>query len=145
MGTTEQGVFTHWVLSFVRGSELSYIGHGGTGKQVRDLLHVDDLVELIDRQLADPTTWAGVTANVGGGREGSLSLLEATEICRELTGSELELGSVPENRPDDVPLYLSDCSRLHALSDWRPARSPRETLESIHSWLTEHPELAETI
>ena len=82
MGKVDQGVFTHWVLSHRFGQPLSYIGYGGTGKQVRDLLHVDDLVDLVDRQLTDPDHWRGHTFNVGGGRDGSLSLLETTRTAR---------------------------------------------------------------
>src|SRR3954451_10908727 len=48
MGKVDQGIFTHWVLAHQTGRPLRYIGYGGAGKQVRDLLHVDDLVELID-------------------------------------------------------------------------------------------------
>ena len=86
MGKVDQGVFTHWLLSHHAGRPLSYIGYGGTGKQVRDVLHIDDLCDLILEQLSDPDGWNGATVNVGGGVEGSLSLLETTEICRELTG-----------------------------------------------------------
>ena len=52
MGKVDQGVFTYWALAHHFGRDLRYIGYGGTGKQVRDLLHVDDLVELVDRLLA---------------------------------------------------------------------------------------------
>jgi CDP-paratose 2-epimerase len=48
MGKGDQSVFTHWMLSHHFGCDLNYIGYGGTGKQVRDLLHVDDLVDLVD-------------------------------------------------------------------------------------------------
>src|SRR5262249_44236633 len=51
MGTVEQGVFTYWLLAHHYGHGLRYLGYGGTGKQVRDLLHVEDLVELVDEQL----------------------------------------------------------------------------------------------
>jgi CDP-paratose 2-epimerase len=145
MGTSEQGVFTHWVLSHLERRPLNYIGWGGSGKQVRDLIHVDDLVELVEQQLLDPARWDGVTVNVGGGHEGSLSLLETTELCRELTGVELEIGSVPDNRPGDVPLYVSDCSRLFELTDWRPSRSPRQTLAETAEWAAANRELLATI
>jgi CDP-paratose 2-epimerase len=79
-----------------------------------------------------------VTANVGGGAERSLSLLEATEICRELTGREVPIGSDPANRPGDVAIYLSDCTRLEALTDWRPRREPRRVMEDIQRWISEH-------
>src|SRR5205807_2808766 len=78
MGKVDQGVFTFWLLAHHFKRPLAYIGFGGHGKQVRDLLHVQDLLELLDEQLSAPEKWDGVTANVGGGRPCSLSLLETT-------------------------------------------------------------------
>jgi CDP-paratose 2-epimerase len=141
MGKVDQGVFTHWMLSHVLGRPLSYIGYGGTGKQVRDLLHVDDLVDLVDLQLTDPAAWRGRTYNVGGGRAGSLSLQETTAICRELSGGEVPITPVPETRAGDVRCYLSDCRELFAHTEWRPRRSPHDVLRDIHAWVTDHREL----
>jgi CDP-paratose 2-epimerase len=138
MGKVDQGVFTHWVLSFIRGRPLSYIGYGGSGKQVRDLLHVEDLVDLVEDQVQDPGRWDGMTFNVGGGREGSLSLLETTAICRELTGVDLDVGSVAQTRAGDVPVYLSDCSALYAHTTWRPRRDPRVILEDVVRWVRDN-------
>ena len=59
MGKVDQGVFTHWVLAHYFDLPLAYLGFGGTGKQVRDLLHIDDLVELVELQLLDPDHWDG--------------------------------------------------------------------------------------
>src|SRR5262249_11352838 len=73
MGRVDQGVFAFWLLHHHFGIPLSYIGYGGKGKQVRDLLHVDDLAELVDEQLSDPEGWAGFVGNVGGGPKHSLS------------------------------------------------------------------------
>ena len=137
MGKIDQGVFSFWMLRHHFGLPLTYIGHGGTGKQVRDLLHVDDLIELIDRQLMEPDRWSGVTVNVGGGADCSLSLLEATEICRELTGRELPIASEVDSWHGDVAVYISDCRRLHGLTDWRPGRGPRQVMEDIHRWISE--------
>src|SRR6202012_3812354 len=89
MGKVDQGVFTHWMLAHRLSRPLRYIGFGGSGKQVRDLLHVAHLIELIDEQLIDPDRWDGITVNVGGGRDGSLSLRETTALCAEITGSEV--------------------------------------------------------
>jgi CDP-paratose 2-epimerase len=138
MGRIDQGVFTYWLLAHHFGRPLTYIGYGGAGHQVRDLLHVDDLVELIDSQLAEPERWRGFVGNVGGGREVSLSLLETTEICRELTGTEMPIHASSEERPGDVPLYISDCSRLHAETAWRPRKRPREVLADILAWVKEN-------
>ncbi|HVY97543.1 MAG TPA: NAD-dependent epimerase/dehydratase family protein [Solirubrobacterales bacterium] len=135
MGKVDQGVFTHWMLAHHFGNPLSYIGFGGKGKQVRDLLHVEDLVDLVERQLLAPAEWDGRTVNVGGGRECSLSLLETTAICRELTGNEVPIEPVLETRQGDVPIYLSDCAKLYALDEWRPRRSARQVLADIHEWI----------
>jgi CDP-paratose 2-epimerase len=138
MGKVDQGVFTFWVLSHRLGHGLRYIGYGGSGKQVRDLLHIDDAVDLIERQLQAPDEWAGFTGNVGGGRECSLSLVETTEICRELSGNEVPVEAVQEPRPGDVPIYISDCDLLYRHTDWRPRRGPREILEDINGWISDH-------
>ena len=138
MGKVDQGVFTYWTLAHRFGRPLTYIGYGGSGKQVRDLIHIDDLVDLIERQLRDPDHWAGFTSNVGGGCECSLSLVETTEICRELSGNEVPIEGVAEARPGDVPIYISDCELLYRHTDWRPQRGPREILEDIDGWIAEN-------
>ncbi|HET9198539.1 MAG TPA: NAD-dependent epimerase/dehydratase family protein [Solirubrobacterales bacterium] len=135
MGKVDQGVFTHWMLAHRFRNPLTYIGFGGHGKQVRDLLHVEDLVDLVERQLLDPAAWDGRTVNVGGGRECSLSLRETTEICRRLTGNEVPIEPVRETRQGDVPIYLSDCTKLFGLDEWRPRRSAEQVLADIHEWI----------
>jgi CDP-paratose 2-epimerase len=135
MGKVDQGVFTHWMLAHHFGNPLTYIGFGGKGKQVRDLLHVEDLVDLVERQLLDRDAWDGRTVNVGGGRECSLSLLETTAICRELTGAEVPIEPVAETRAGDVPVYISDCARLFGLDEWRPRRRAEQVLADIHAWI----------
>ncbi len=138
MGRVDQGVFTFWLLHHHFELPLSYIGYAGSGLQVRDLLHVDDLVGLVADQLDDPPAWDGFVGNVGGGRERSLSLLETTEICRALTGNIVAITSSPEQRPGDVPLYISDCSRLGRVSAWEPRKRPREVLADINAWITDN-------
>jgi CDP-paratose 2-epimerase len=140
MGKVDQGVFTFWMLAHHFQRPLQYIGFGGQGKQVRDLLHVEDLLDLLDEQLSDPERWDGVTANVGGGREVSLSLLETTALCEEITGNRIAVGSTPDTRPGDVPIYLSDCAELHRLTAWRPRRGTQQVLADIHTWIREHEE-----
>jgi CDP-paratose 2-epimerase len=138
MGKVDQGVFTYWMLAHHFQRPLAYIGFGGTGKQVRDLLHVGDLLDLVDQQLGDPGSWAGATVNVGGGRACSLSLLETTDLCREITGRIVDVRPSREDRPGDIPIYISDCTRLHDMTDWRARRGPAEILADIHAWIVKH-------
>jgi CDP-paratose 2-epimerase len=138
MGKVDQGVFTYWMLAHHFQRPLSYIGFGGSGKQVRDLLHVDDLLDLVEEQLGDAERWAGVTVNVGGGLDCSLSLLESTELCHQITGKRVEVRAAKEDRLGDIPIYISDCSRLREMTAWRARRGPAEILSDIHTWIAEH-------
>jgi CDP-paratose 2-epimerase len=138
MGKVDQGVFTYWVLGHYFRRELCYIGYGGLGKQVRDLLHVEDLADLIEDQILRSEHWDGRTMNVGGGREFSLSLRETTELCAEITGNRIDVAQSNESRPGDVRIYLSNCERLQGLTDWRPRREPRRVLEDTFSWVAEN-------
>ena len=82
--------------------------------------------------------WDGVTVNVGGGPEFSLSLLETTAICRELTGNRPEVAASSESRPGDVRIYLSDTAQLARHTDWRPRLEPRRVLGDIVTWIGEN-------
>jgi CDP-paratose 2-epimerase len=136
MGKVDQGVFTYWLLAHHFRRPLQYIGFGGRGKQVRDLLHVEDLLELLDEQLLDPVRWDGATVNVGGGHSCSLSLSETTALCAEITGNRVEVRGVSETRPGDVPIYVSDCGHLRTLTHWRPKHAAPEILADIHAWIS---------
>lgn len=141
MGKVDQGVFTYWMLAHVLDRPLRYLGFGGRGLQVRDLLHVDDLVDLVCEQLGDAGRWAGRTVNVGGGRDVSLSLHETTDLCAEITGRRIAVEADGGDRPGDVPIYLSDTARLRELTGWRPARGAREVLEDTFRWIVAHEDL----
>jgi CDP-paratose 2-epimerase len=145
MGKVDQGVFSLWVAAHLFRRPLTYVGWGGAGKQVRDLIHVDDLCELIDLQLGRMDRFAGQTFNVGGGAEGSLSLQETTSLCEELTNTRLAIGSDSANRPADVRLYLSDCRRLRDHCGWQPKRGPRQIITDIHQWMSGNQDLLRPI
>ncbi len=138
MGGADQGVVALWVARHFWRQPLDYFGFGGTGKQVRDVLHVDDLFELIDYQLGNLPQVNGATLNVGGGRAMSVSLQELTALCQRETGHAVPVAARPENRPADVPLYFTDNSRVTALTGWQPRRSPAQTVADVHRWLRTH-------
>ena len=138
MGKVDQGVFTYWMAAHALGRSLRYLGFGGSGKQVRDVLHVADLADLVDDQLCRPEAWRGATVNVGGGAEHALSLRETTELCRQISGNSVPVEPSAEDRPGDVPIYVSDCGMLAGYTSWQPRRSCTEILADIHSWLTDH-------
>lgn len=140
MGRVDQGIAALWVSRHIYGGPLSYIGFGGAGKQVRDMLHVDDLLELLLQQSAMLDIVQGHVFNVGGGREGSTSLCELTALCQQCTGQTIPIASTAETRAADVPLYITDNSRVESVCPWRPRRPIPCIMEDITRWIKKNEE-----
>lgn len=138
MGKTDQGFVALWVARHLFGGPLAYIGFGGTGKQVRDVLHIDDLTALIRHELDHLESLAGETFNVGGGLERSVSLRELTDLCVEVTGTALPIGATPETRPADVPIYITDTRRVEAATGWSPKRRIEDVVGDTWTWLRDN-------
>jgi len=145
MGKVEQGFVVLWMARHFWGKSLSYIGFGGMGKQVRDILHTEDLYDLVAYQMTHLRELNGSVFNVGGGQSLSLSLRELTDRCRELTGNEIPIGSVPEDREADIPYYVSDCRRVRDLTGWKPKRDIIWTLRDILEWLRDNEKVLKPI
>ena len=137
-GRTDQGVFTLWVARHLFGSPLKYTGFGGKGLQVRDLLHPEDLCKLINREIESINLVSGRTFNVGGGRAGSVSLLEYTDLCREVTGMAVPIAEESNTASVDIPWYITDNSKVSNTLTWRPEISPRRIVEDIAEWVRIH-------
>ncbi|HQJ15802.1 MAG TPA: NAD-dependent epimerase/dehydratase family protein, partial [Candidatus Omnitrophota bacterium] len=127
LGRADQGVFTHWMVSHYFRRRLAYIGFGGTGKQVRDILHIDDLICLIDAQIKVIHKYRGEVFNAGGGARAALSLRQATELCRSITGNTVPIGSVRRNRPADIKWYITDNRQTEQEFAWHPRREAEQT------------------
>ncbi len=138
MGKVDQGFLTLWAARHVYGGALSYQGFGGRGLQVRDILHVADLHDLIERQLADSSRHSGCVYNVGGGASNAVSLREATALCAAATGRALTLGAAPETHPADIPWYVADNTAVTAATGWAPRRPVTAIVEEIVAWLHDH-------
>jgi CDP-paratose 2-epimerase len=134
-GRTDQGVFTLWVARHRFGGSLRYTGFGGSGKQVRDLLHPLDLASLIRKQRPYLADLAGQAFCVGGGQTGSVSLFEYSALCAEITGTTLDIPGVTESASVDIPWYVADSSLAASRFDWQPTRSPRQIVLEIDDWL----------
>jgi CDP-paratose 2-epimerase len=138
MGKVDQGFLVLWAARHLYGGSLSYTGFGGEGLQVRDVLHVADLYDLIRRQIAGIERHSGAVHNVGGGRAHSVSLAELTALCRERAGRSVSIASDARTRDADVPYYITDNSAITAATGWAPARSVSTLLDDVFAWLREH-------
>jgi CDP-paratose 2-epimerase len=135
MGKVDQGFVVLWLSRHLFGGSLSYMGFGGHGLQVRDVLHVDDLYDLIVRQLDGLGEYSGGLFNIGGGMASSVSLRELTSICQKISGRNIDLGHAPETRDADIPFYVSDYGVATRATGWVPSRSLDQLLEDVWRWL----------
>lgn len=140
MGKVDQGVVAYWMLQHVFGKQLKYIGFGGEGKQVRDILDIDDVFSLLDLQINNMSKFNGNTYNAGGGLKNSLSLKELTGYCQRLTGNTVPIEQVLEERAGDVRIYITDNSKITSETGWAPTKSVSQTLEKVYKWIVENKE-----
>jgi CDP-paratose 2-epimerase len=145
MGRVDQGFVVLWAAQHLFGGALSYNGFGGEGLQVRDVLHVADLCDLVKTQIDAFAEYDGAVFNVGGGREQSVSLAELTAMCRERADRTISIAAHPETNPADVPYYVTDNLRVTAASGWQPRCELGVLLDDVFSWLREHRLLLEPI
>jgi CDP-paratose 2-epimerase len=134
MGKIDQGVIVLWMAKHFWKGRLGYIGYGGLGQQARDVLHVSDLFCLVQWQIENLGLLKGQIFNVGGGIENTVSLAELTDLCASITGNQIEIGSSIENRPGDLPIYVTDNSKITAFSGWKPQISVPTLLQEVHDW-----------
>jgi CDP-paratose 2-epimerase len=135
MGKVDQGVVVLWMAKHFWKKNLSYVGYGGTGKQVRDMIHIKDLFNVIDLQIHQIEKFNGQIYNIGGGRNISTSLQELTAVCERITGNKITIQPVPETRKADIRLYITDNSKISKLTGWAPQITVDEIMEDIFQWI----------
>ncbi|MBL8747998.1 MAG: NAD-dependent epimerase/dehydratase family protein [Planctomycetes bacterium] len=139
MGKVDQGFIVLWASRHLFGKPLAYMGFGGHGHQVRDILHVADLYDLLRVQVRDFDAHRGRVYNVGGGHGVSVSLAELTALCAKRTGgASPTIGKDPETRAADIPFYVTDNARVTARTGWQPRRTVDHVLDDVFAWLREH-------
>lgn len=138
-GRVDQGIATFWLASHILERPLKYIGFGGQGKQVRDILHIDDLTKLVMMQLDKPEKYGQSVFNVGGGGPNSVSLKELTMLCSDIVGKQTQITPDHKPRPEDIPIYISDCKKISGLSGWQPEKSVSDIINDTNNWIRNNP------
>ncbi len=136
-GNEDQGWVAHFLYSVLANKPITIYGDG---YQVRDILHVHDLVDAMLLARAQQKGTAGNVYNLGGGPTRSVSVLELLQAIEKRTGTAPRLRHAAV-RPGDQPLYISDTSKLESDTGWRARRSLTETLDAIHDFWQENAEV----
>lgn len=131
-GNEDQGWIAHFARAVLQGQPLRIYGDG---KQIRDVLYVDDLIRAFFTAMEQSGTTAGEVYNIGGGPENTLSLLELVAQLQELTGREVPV-TFHDWRPGDQRVYVSDTRKAAREFGWRPRVSRDEGVRRLVDWLS---------
>ncbi len=137
-GKQDQGFVTLWVAKHFLKKKLSYIGFGGKGHQVRDILHINDVCEIILIQIKKIKKINNKIFNIGGAMNNSISLKDLTIKCEKLTKNKIKFKSVLKTSSFDIPYYVSDNSKLRKFYKWKPSRNIDKILGDIYHWLSKN-------
>jgi len=131
-GTEDQGWVAHFLIRALAGDPLTIYGDG---RQVRDVLFVEDLVDAFLLAQQHMPKIAGEAFNIGGGPQCTTSLLELMERIEQVTGARPSYTHA-ESRPGDQRYYVSDPSKFQAATGWWPKVGLDAGLGALHDWLT---------
>ncbi|MBV8051853.1 MAG: GDP-mannose 4,6-dehydratase [Acidobacteriaceae bacterium] len=129
-GNEDQGWVAHFLYSALQGRTISIYGDG---RQVRDVLAVQDLLRAFAAVYENRDKTAGQVYNVGGGRENTISLLELLACMEKMLRKDVEYVFFP-SRPGDQPIYITDFSKLQRDVGWSPRFSVQQTVRNIREW-----------
>ena len=134
-GKVDQGFLSLWVWRHLVKRNLNYVGYGGYGNQIRDVLHVYDLCELIQKQIKKFNNKYNLTFTVGGSKKSYTSLKNLTKICEKITNNKIKIFKKAKTSIYDIPYYISDNSRVSKVYNWKPKRNITNIAIDTYSWL----------
>lgn len=134
-GKQDQGFVSYFAAQYLWGSRLEFRGFSGSGKQVRDVLHIDDLAAAILMQCRDFGRFSGNVFNLSGGSDFAVSLRELAEVLEELTGSHIAVKSALDTHTADVAWLVLDSAKFMGASGWSPKFGVRRTAADVLEWL----------
>src|SRR5205823_10630000 len=130
-GMEDQGWVAWFVIAHLTGQPITVYGNG---KQVRDLLDVSDLVECYLTVIDQADRISGMTFNVGGGAQNTLSILELFEWLEAASGRPVKF-HLGTRRRGDQSIYVTDFGRIRAALGWEPRVDVRTGLDRLYAWV----------
>jgi CDP-paratose 2-epimerase len=139
-GIEDQGWVAWFIIAAVLGKPITIFGDG---KQVRDLLHVEDLMDVFDAALTRADQVSGQVYNIGGGPENTISVWsEFQPLLERLVGRPIPVGE-DDWRPGDQRIYVSDIRKAERELAWKPQIGVEEGISRLYQWVVDHRDLFE--
>ena len=130
-GVEDQGWVAWFCIAAALGSGITIYGDG---KQVRDVLFIDDLVRAYEAAYRERETVAGKVLNIGGGPDNTLSLLELLSLLERLKGEKIPV-AYGDWRPGDQKIFCCDISAAASMLAWKPTVTPETGTERLFAWV----------
>ena len=137
-GKQDQGFASLWVAKHFFKKRLSYIGFGGKGHQVRDIIHINDVCSIILLQIQNLKKINNQTFNIGGGDKNKISLQDLTIKCEKITKNKIKISKNKRTSLFDIPYFVTDNSKIYKFYKWRPLHNVDRLLYDIYIWLKEN-------
>lgn len=134
VGAVDQGWMAFLAASVLSGKPITYYGDG---KQVRDVLYIDDLIEAFLKAVDKIDKVKGEIYNIGGGVDNALSLREFVKILEEKTGKEIPV-QMAEWRAGDQKVFISDNSKAEKDLNWKPKTGKNSGIDKLLNWIEDH-------
>lgn len=134
-GKQDQGFIPLWVARHFLKKKLSYIGFNARGHQVRDVLHIEDVCQIIYLQIKNIRKINNITFNIGGGAKNLISLKDLTRKCIKLTKNKIKINKILKTSNYDIPYYVTNNSKIKKFYKWKPSKSINHILYDIYIWL----------
>ena len=137
-GKQDQGFVSLWVWRHLKNKNLKYIGFGGNGHQLRDVLHIYDLTELINLQIKNFNKINNIKICVGGSKKSYVSLKELTNICQKITGNKIKFSKIKKTSIYDIPYFITDNNLVKEIYKWEPKKNIIDIVNDNYKWLKEN-------
>ena len=134
-GKEDQGFVSLWVWRHMLNKKLKYIGYGGNGNQVRDVLHILDLCDLIFIQIKKFNKIYNKTFNVGGSKISNVSLKKLTKLCQIITKNKVDYIKIKKTSIYDIPYYISDNKFVSNTYNWKPNKKIFDVVKDLYLWI----------
>ena len=135
-GKQDQGFVSLWIWNHIIKKNMSYIGYGGQGYQIRDVLHIIDLCELILLQIKKINKVHNKLFTIGGSKKSYTTLKNLTSICEKFTKNKIKFKNIKKTSIYDIPYYISDNKFASKTYGWKPKRNIEKIVNDTYLWLS---------
>ena len=134
-GKVEQGLISLWIIKHIFRQKLSYIGFNGTGKQIRDVLFIEDFCEFILISIKKFKSVRNKTFCIGGGKKNKINLKELTNYCQKITKNKIKINKIKKTSNYDIPYFVAKNQKAMNFLKWRPKTNIRDTIIKTYNWI----------